>query len=141
MLQSGSPLLPLPPILSERLNQTTSVCCVRRYGRCMKQSVPFYRTNGNVSLPDFANFLHKSKWVYRGTDVCNTVVQHPAYWEFLFPFRTDNFMVWHEPFKTQWLRYVPPGVTLKHSTCCPTKCIYVFRVDLRTNRSYFPLLH
>jgi len=33
----------------------------------------------------------------------------------------------------QWLLYVPPGLTLRNPTFCPTQCIYVFCVDLRTN--------
>ena len=31
-----------------------------------------------------------------------------------------------EPFKTQWLLYVQPGITLKKLSVLPTQCIHVF---------------
>ena len=47
----------------------------------------------------------------------------------------------------QWSLYVLPVVALhtaslifSNSTLCPTQCIYVFCVDLRTNSHYFPEL-
>ena len=33
------------------------------------------------------------------------------------------------------------SLTLNNSTFCPHRCIYVFRVDLRTNSDYFPIQH
>jgi len=32
-------------------------------------------------------------------------------------------------------------LTLNNSTFCPTQCIYVFCVDLRTNSDYFSIQH
>jgi len=48
---------------------------------------------------------------------------------------TDHHMYRH------WSPYVPPGITLRNPTLCPTQCIYVFCVDLRTNSDYFPIQH
>ena len=33
------------------------------------------------------------------------------------------------------------SLTFSNSTFCPTHCIYVFCVDLRTNSDYFPIQH
>ena len=33
------------------------------------------------------------------------------------------------------------SLTFNNSTFCPTLCIYVFCVDLRTNSHYFPIQH
>ena len=56
----------------------------------------------------------------------------------------------------QWSLYVPPSghymyrplvtictasLTFSNSTFCPTQCICVFCVDLRTNSEYFPIQH
>jgi len=43
--------------------------------------------------------------------------------------------------KAQWLLYVPPGLTLKELYVLPTQYIYMFCMDLRTNRDYFPIQH
>jgi len=33
------------------------------------------------------------------------------------------------------------SLTFTNSTFCPTQCIYVFYVDLRTNSDFFPIQH
>lgn len=47
-----------------------------------------------------------------------------------------------EPFKAQWLLYVPPTLTLKIPKFCPLGTrIYVFPVILRISSDYFLNVH
>jgi len=43
--------------------------------------------------------------------------------------------------KIQLVTICTASLSLSNSTFCPHSCIYVFCVDLRTNRDYFPIQH
>jgi hypothetical protein len=47
---------------------------------------------------------------------------------------TQCWSVVFKPFKAQWLLHVPLGLTLKNFSWC-SHCIYIFCIDLRTNRN------
>jgi hypothetical protein len=46
-----------------------------------------------------------------------------------------------EPFRPQWLLYIPPRFNIKKFYVLLTQCIYVFCVDLTTNSDYFTVQH
>jgi len=55
--------------------------------------------------------------------------------------RNINFSVLHCLFRAEWLIYLPLSLRLQKCYVLPTQCIYVFRMDLRTNSDYFTKRH
>jgi len=92
-----------------------------------KQSVPFTSRMYKLLFPPNLNLSQSSRSSFQANTLSTALsCQKPS---------ACNLPL---TIHTLWSLYVPPGLTLKNSTFCPHSCIYVFCMDLRTNKALFP---